>query len=82
MGHQIGTEVHENPWLKPESEEPLRAGMVMCIEPKLWLPGEYYFRLEEIEVELEGEIKTVDVAFQAQPLVVFGVFHVVFPQRL
>jgi Xaa-Pro dipeptidase len=48
MGHQIGTEVHENPWLRPNSNEPLRAGMVMCIEPKLWLPGEYYFRLEEM----------------------------------
>jgi len=48
MGHQIGTEVHENPWLKPDSKEPLRAGMVMCIEPKLWVPGEYYLRLEEM----------------------------------
>jgi len=48
MGHQIGTEVHENPWLRPDFEEPLRAGMVMCIEPKLWLPGEYYLRLEEM----------------------------------
>lgn len=48
VGHQIGSEVHENPWLKPASEEPLRAGMVMCIEPKLWLPGEYYLRLEEM----------------------------------
>lgn len=48
MGHQIGTEVHENPWLRPDFEEHLCAGMVMCIEPKLWLPGEYYFRLEEM----------------------------------
>ena len=48
MGHQIGTEVHENPWLKPEQTEPLRAGMVLCIEPKLWVPGEYYLRLEEM----------------------------------
>jgi Xaa-Pro aminopeptidase len=48
VGHQIGTEVHENPWLKPDSKELLRAGMVMCIEPKLWLPGEYYLRLEEM----------------------------------
>jgi Xaa-Pro dipeptidase len=48
MGHQIGTEVHENPWLRPDVDDTLRAGMVMCIEPKLWLPGEYYFRLEEM----------------------------------
>lgn len=48
MGHQIGTEVHENPWLRPGSGEVLREGMVLCIEPKLWLPGEYYLRLEEM----------------------------------
>lgn len=48
MGHQIGTEVHENPWLRPDVDDTLRAGMVMCIEPKLWLAGEYYFRLEEM----------------------------------
>jgi Xaa-Pro aminopeptidase len=48
MGHQIGTEVHENPWLEPDSKEALRAGMDMCIEPKLWVPGEYYLRLEEM----------------------------------
>jgi Xaa-Pro aminopeptidase len=48
MGHQIGTEVHEDPWLKPDVDDTLRAGMVMCIEPKLWLAGEYYFRLEEM----------------------------------
>jgi Xaa-Pro dipeptidase len=48
VGHQIGVEVHENPWLRPDNLEPLREGMVMCIEPKLWHPGEYYFRLEEM----------------------------------
>lgn len=53
IGHQIGTEVHESPWLKPSSDEPLRAGMVMCIEPKLWLPGEYYLRFEEMVLVTE-----------------------------
>jgi Xaa-Pro aminopeptidase len=48
MGHQIGVEVHENPWLRPDFSDILREGMVMCIEPKLWHAGEYYFRLEEM----------------------------------
>jgi Xaa-Pro aminopeptidase len=48
VGHQIGVEVHENPWLRPDNLEPLREGMVMCLEPKLWHAGEYYFRLEEM----------------------------------
>lgn len=48
VGHSIGIDVHENPWLRPDSAEPLRAGMVMALEPKLWHAGEYYLRVEDI----------------------------------
>lgn len=48
IGHNIGIDVHENPWLRPDSAEPLRAGMVMALEPKLWHAGEYYLRVEDI----------------------------------
>jgi len=48
MGHQIGIQVHENPWLVPECHEPLRPNMVMAIEPKIWHAGEYYLRVEDI----------------------------------
>lgn len=48
VGHQIGVEVHEPPWLKPENDDMLRAGMVMCLEPKLWHAGEYYLRVEDM----------------------------------
>jgi Xaa-Pro aminopeptidase len=48
LGHQIGIDVHENPWLTPESDTPLTAGMVMAVEPKLWHAGEYYLRVEDI----------------------------------
>jgi len=48
VGHNIGVEVHELPWLNPENEELLQANMVMAIEPKLWNAGEYYFRVEDM----------------------------------
>ena len=48
VGHQIGVEVHEPPWLKPENEHTLKANMVMCLEPKLWHAGEYYLRVEDM----------------------------------
>ena len=48
LGHQIGIDVHEYPWLTPENDVPLAAGMVMAIEPKLWRAGEYYLRVEDI----------------------------------
>jgi Xaa-Pro aminopeptidase len=55
VGHQIGVEVHEPPWLRPENDDVLRAGMVMCLEPKLWHAGEYYLRVEDMV--LVGEEK-------------------------
>ncbi len=53
-GHQIGIEVHEDPWLIPENTQPLQKGMVMCIEPKLWHDGEYYLRVEDMVVVNEN----------------------------
>ena len=48
VGHQIGVEVHEPPWLRPGNEDTLQEGMVMCLEPKLWRDGEYYLRVEDM----------------------------------
>jgi Xaa-Pro aminopeptidase len=48
VGHQIGIEVHEPPWLKPSNKHELKEGMVMCLEPKLWRAGEYYLRVEDM----------------------------------
>lgn len=48
LGHQIGIEVHEPPWLRQGQEEILRTNMVMALEPKVWHAGEYYLRVEDI----------------------------------
>jgi Xaa-Pro aminopeptidase len=54
VGHQIGVEVHEPPWLKPENSDIIQPGMVFCIEPKLWHDGEYYLRVEDM-VLIKGD---------------------------
>ncbi len=48
MGHQIGIDVHEGPWLHDESKEVFIPGMIMCIEPKVWMPGEVFMRVEDM----------------------------------
>ena len=48
VGHQIGIEVHESPWLEPQNQDPLLPGMVFCVEPKLWDDGRYYLRVEDM----------------------------------
>jgi len=60
LGHYIGIEVHEYPWLVPACEETLEADTVMALEPKLWHDGEYYLRVEDIVLvsETDAEILT------------------------
>jgi Xaa-Pro aminopeptidase len=56
VGHNIGVEVHEPPWLDPNYTDLFKSNMVMAVEPKLWKSGQYYFRVEDIV--LVGKKKT------------------------
>lgn len=46
LGHGIGLEVHEPPYLHLESNSILRENMVFTIEPGYYVPGKYGFRYE------------------------------------
>jgi Xaa-Pro aminopeptidase len=59
VGHQIGVEVHEDPWLKPTSTQLLRDNMVFCMEPKLWHRGEYYLRVEDMVLIKNGKAESL-----------------------
>lgn len=49
LGHGIGLEVHEPPWLnRTRGENVLQAGMVFTIEPGIYLPGLGGVRLEDM----------------------------------
>ncbi|MNX76491.1 putative peptidase [compost metagenome] len=47
LGHGIGLEVHEEPWLAPCEEGTLEAGMTIAVEPGVYLEGWGGVRLEE-----------------------------------
>jgi Xaa-Pro dipeptidase len=53
-GHGIAVGVHERPHLRHDSPEPLRAGMVVTIEPGFYVPGLGGFRHSDTYVVTAG----------------------------
>jgi Xaa-Pro aminopeptidase len=54
MGHGIGKDVHERPFLSTEDETPLERGMTFTDEPSLIVPGRWSLRIENIIVVEES----------------------------
>jgi len=48
LGHGVGVEVHEKPRLAQGSKDVLVEGMVVTVEPGVYIPGRYGVRLENL----------------------------------
>jgi Xaa-Pro aminopeptidase len=48
MGHGIGLDVHERPFLSVEDETPLEAGMTFTDEPSIVVDGRFGVRVEDV----------------------------------
>jgi Xaa-Pro aminopeptidase len=59
MGHGIGLDVHERPFLSPEDETPLEAGMTFTNEPSIMLLGDFGVRIEDVIVCTEHGGRTL-----------------------
>lgn len=48
VGHGLGIDGHEPPWMVEGNTDPVETGMVFSIEPGVYIPGEFGIRIEDI----------------------------------
>lgn len=56
-GHGVGLEVHESPNISSHSEQELVKGMVVTVEPGIYIPGKYGIRIEDTIAIGEGGVE-------------------------
>ncbi len=47
LGHGVGLDIHEAPRVGPRQQQLLKAGMVVTVEPGIYLPGRFGVRIED-----------------------------------
>jgi Xaa-Pro aminopeptidase len=55
LGHGLGMEVHEQPGMRPESDDVLQVDGVVTVEPGIYHPGLGGIRIEDLTIIREGE---------------------------
>lgn len=69
LGHGIGREIHEAPGVAARSDTPLRSGMVVTVEPGIYLPGVGGIRIEDdVLVTADGQQKLSSLSRSASSM--------------
>ena len=68
IGHGLGLEIHEDPYLTGANQDPLRVGDVFSIEPGLYFPGRFGLRYENTVVLEESGPRALNHAPERVPL--------------
>ena len=59
LGHSVGLEIHEDPRFSPTCGSVLRAGMVLSVEPGIYLSGRFGVRIEDLVVIEEHGVRNL-----------------------
>ena len=50
LGHGVGLDVHERPYISTKSVDEFKSGIVVAIEPGIYLPNKFGVRIEDMVV--------------------------------
>lgn len=50
LGHSLGLDIHEAPACSPKSKDTLKSGMLMTVEPGIYIPQKFGVRIEDMVV--------------------------------
>ncbi len=59
LGHAVGIEIHESPRYSRLCKDEIKAGMVMTVEPGIYLPGRFGVRIEDTTFIEENGIEII-----------------------
>jgi len=60
LGHGIGLDIHEEPFITAASQLPLETGNVFSCEPGIYLPGRFGVRIEDLLVLEEDGVRSLN----------------------
>ncbi len=60
LGHGVGLDIHEWPYVNSRNEMRVKEGMVFTIEPGIYIPGEFGVRIEDmVAVNHDGSVEVL-----------------------
>ena len=57
LGHGLGLDIHEKPYLSVKVDSPLRENMTVTVEPGIYIPGQFGVRIEDTILVEKGRAR-------------------------
>jgi len=69
LGHGIGMDAHEHPYLIEGNDQAIESGMAFSIEPGIYVPGQWGMRIEDIVAVTDDGVERLNTSDRAYRVV-------------